>query len=172
MLQRSVSAPLGRSMSNSTIGTVGSTDFDFEESTSALRALSRLPPTFSREASQKIRTNGVVKIYNNSARWNLEKPWTIDNEDWSGSGFIIEGRIIATNAHVADGAKMLTLRKQADCQRYPARVLAIAHQVDLAFLTVDDEEFWSNAIELEITTELVSFQDEVHVIGYPTGGDR
>ena len=67
--------------------------------------------------------------------------------------------------------KVLTVRKQADGKRFPARVIAVASQCDLAFLIVDDEEFWANAIVLTISPELVHFQDQVHVIGYPTGGE-
>ena len=120
---------------------------------------------------QQIRTNGVVKIFNAAAANNLIKPWTIDNNEWTGSGFIISDRIIVTNAHVAGQAKMMTIRKLVDGRRFPAKVIAMADQVDLAFITVDDEEFWSNALELEISPDLVRFQDEVHVVGYPTPGD-
>jgi hypothetical protein len=101
------------------------------------------------------------------------RPWVIANSSHTGSGFIIADRLIATNAaaHVAEHGKVLTLRKQADGRRFPARVVALASQVDLAFLTVDDEEFWSNAFVLQISPKLVRFQDQVHVIGYPSGGD-
>lgn len=124
----------------------------------------RLPPDFSRVQMQKIRTNGCVKVSNSSAKWNYKKPWTKDNSSWMGSGFIIAGRIIVTNAHVAEHGKVLTLRKQADGKRYPAKVLAMAEQVDLAFLTVEDEDFWANALELTITDDLVRFQDEVSYV--------
>ena len=40
----------------------------------------------------------------------------------------------------------------------------MAEQVDLAFLTVEDEDFWVNALELTITDELVRFQDEVSYV--------
>jgi S1-C subfamily serine protease len=118
-----------------------------------------------------IRARGVVKIFSDTAVPSLMKPWVIDNSSHTGSGFIIADRLIATNAHVADHGKVLTLRKQADGRRFPARVVALANQVDLAFVTVDDEEFWSNAFVLQISPKLVRFQDQVHVIGYPTGGD-
>jgi S1-C subfamily serine protease len=122
-----------------------------------------------------IRARGAVKtrIFSNTAEPLLMRPWVIANSSHTGSGFIIADRLIATNAaaHVAEHGKVLTLRKQADGRRFPARVVALASQVDLAFLTVDDEEFWSNAFVLQISPKLVRFQDQVHVIGYPSGGD-
>jgi len=160
--------PLRRSVSLPIHSAVGSHD---DVSSMGESYIPRLPPDFSRFQMQKIRTNGCVKILNSSARWNHRKPWTMDNSNWTGSGFIITDRIIVTNAHVAQHGKVLTLRKQADGKRYPAKLLATAEQVDLAFLTVEDEEFWANALELTVTDELVRFQDEVHVVGYPTGGD-
>jgi S1-C subfamily serine protease len=120
---------------------------------------------------QSIRARGVVKIFSETAIPSLIKPWAIDHYSHTGSGFIIGDRLIATNAHVADHGKVVTLRKQADGRRFRARVIAMASQVDLAFITVDDEEFWLNALVLQISSELVHFQDQVHVIGYPTGGD-
>ncbi|KAL8428154.1 hypothetical protein ACSSS7_007361 [Eimeria intestinalis] len=50
--------------------------------------------------------------------------------------------------------------------KYPARVLAIAHECDLALLTVDDDEFWEQTQGLEFG------EDGVIVLGYPRGGDN
>ena len=143
---------------------------DFERRSSPFPLL-RSVSNEQRVKMQDIRKNGVVKVFTDSSAFSKSKPWTIHNASFTGSGFIIENHIIVTNAHVIEGGKMVTVRKLSDGTRYMARVLAVANDVDLAFITVDDEEFWGNYVELEISSQLVRFQDEVQVVGYPQGGD-
>ena len=54
------------------------------------------------------------------------------------SGFIVKGKLIITNAHSVAYSTLVQVRKQGESQKYTARVLAAAHDCDLAVLTVDD----------------------------------
>merc|ERR1712232_1543804 len=54
-----------------------------------------------------------------------------------------------------------------------ARVVAICHEVDLALLSVDDEEALEGIVPLPLAKPdtLPRVFDKVHVVGYPVGGD-
>lgn len=115
--------------------------------------------------------SAIVKIFtvvNMPDYWN---PWSMRGTgSGTGSGAIIRGRRILTNAHVVGNQTFIQVRRFGDARRYPARVVAVAHEVDLALLTVDDDAFWGDVEGLELG-ELPNAQDEVFVYGFPMGGD-
>jgi S1-C subfamily serine protease len=88
----------------------------------------------------------------------------------SGSGFIIGGQRILTNAHVVDGATLVEVRRHGEADRLQARVLWVSHTSDLALLTVDSPAFFNAVAPLELG-ELPALQQEVTVLGFPMGGD-
>ena len=88
----------------------------------------------------------------------------------TGSGAIIDGNLILTNAHVVSDLAFLQVRRYGDTQRYPARLVAISHQCDLALITVDDPNFFIGIDSLPIG-ELPATNQEVLVFGFPMGGD-
>jgi S1-C subfamily serine protease len=88
----------------------------------------------------------VVKIFATFSEPNFTQPWANrPQQKGSGSGFIVSGRRILTNAHVTAYATSVEVRKHGDASKYPARVVAVSHEVDLCILTVDKEAFWSDA---------------------------
>lgn len=115
--------------------------------------------------------DAIVKIFtvvNTPDYWN---PWSMRGTgSGTGSGAIIRGRKILTNAHVVGNQTFIQVRRFGDARRYPARVLAVAHEVDLALLEVEDDAFWADVEGLELG-ELPNAQDEVFVYGFPMGGD-
>lgn len=48
----------------------------------------------------------------------------------------------------------------------------MAHDCDLAVLTVDDPAFFKGVPALELSTDLPRLQEELVVVGYPLGGDQ
>ena len=88
-----------------------------------------------------------------------------------GSGFIISGSRIMTNAHVVSNAKFINIDKDGDPKKYPARVVHIAHDCDLAVLTVDNNDFFSGMNELEVG-DIPALHSTVTAYGYPIGGER
>ena len=113
----------------------------------------------------------IVKIYTTKNWPSYFNPWSmLVSEAVTGSGCIIEGRRILTNAHVVEDQTFIQVRRHGDPNRYQARVLHIAHEVDLALLTVDDPKFFSGVQSLKLG-ELPALRQEVLVYGFPVGGD-
>lgn len=117
--------------------------------------------------------SGVVKIYSTFQEENYLMPWQSGRiARGTGTGFIISGKRILTNAHVVSNAKLIYVQKDDDPSRYVARVAFITHDNDIAMLTVEDENFFDGTVSLEMADTLPLLNDEVVVMGYPMGGDR
>ncbi len=117
-------------------------------------------------------SDSVVKVFVTSNPVDYARPWqTLGSQASTGSGCIIDGNRILTNAHVVADHTFIQVRKQSSSRKYTARVLAIGHDCDLALLTVDDPEFFSDLKPLTLG-ELPNLQDSVLVIGFPLGGDK
>ena len=114
----------------------------------------------------------VVRIYTVSQIPDYLVPWAPggSGEGW-GTGFILSGRRILTNAHVVSNARFITLEKENDSRRYEAKVKFIAHDCDLAMLEVVDSSFFEGTAELTLG-RVPALDSTVAVLGYPIGGDR
>ena len=121
-------------------------------------------------ANQAVR-DAIVKIYTVHKSPDYYNPWSMHGSRQStGSGCIIKGKKILTNAHVVSDQTFVQIRKNGQSKRYTARVLNVSHHADLALLTVDDPKFFENTTPLDIG-ELPESQKEVLVYGFPLGGD-
>ena len=112
----------------------------------------------------------IVKIYTVSKSPNYQEPWNSVVHRSSGSGSIISGNRILTNAHVVANQTFLEVKKYGDTKRYQARVLQVSHDTDLALLEVEDTNFFNETVPLVFGT-LPNMQDKVTVYGYPMGGN-
>ena len=116
--------------------------------------------------------DAVVKVFVTSNDVDYYRPWqSKGSESSSGSGCVITGNRVLTNAHVVNGNTFIQVRKESDPRKYTARVEAIGHDSDLAFLKVDDPHFFDGIVPFEIG-ELPNLQEMVVALGYPTGGDK
>ncbi|MBN1124467.1 MAG: trypsin-like peptidase domain-containing protein [Sedimentisphaerales bacterium] len=88
-----------------------------------------------------------------------------------GSGFIIEGDRILTNAHNVSNAKYVEVKKQNLPKRYPAIIMYVGHDCDLAMLTVLDKSFFEGTIPLELG-DLPEVNSTVQTYGFPVGGQQ
>src|SRR5690242_16158247 len=88
-----------------------------------------------------------------------------------GSGFVIKGKRIMTNAHVVSWGRQIIVRKYQDPRPYVAEVEYVGHDCDLAVLTVQDERFFENLQPLELG-ELPKVRSAVITCGYPAGGEE
>jgi S1-C subfamily serine protease len=114
----------------------------------------------------------LVRIEATSQDPDYKAPWNPgDVSGGVGAGFIIGGNRIMTNAHVVSNARFLTVSKEGDPKPRPARVLFIAHDCDLALLTVDEPEFFKGTAALELGG-IPAIESVVSVYGYPIGGNR
>jgi S1-C subfamily serine protease len=117
-------------------------------------------------------SKSVVKIYTVSDSYSYDNPWqTTGQSKGTGSGCIIEGRRILTNAHVISNSTFIQVKKAGEAKRYTAKVDSVSHHSDLAILTVDDNEFFKDSSPVQIG-ELAEVRDKVAVYGFPTGGDE
>jgi len=116
--------------------------------------------------------DAMVRIQATSQSPNYRIPWNSgDVSGGVGAGFMIGKNRIMTNAHVVSNARFLAVSKEGDPQPYPARVLFIAHDCDLALLTVDDPKFFKDTVDLPFGG-VPEIESSVSVYGYPIGGDR
>jgi S1-C subfamily serine protease len=136
----------------------------------ALLVLTLVVPAGTVLAENDVR-NSIVKIYCVSSSPDYDNPWNMFGPQYgSGSGCIISGNRILTNAHVVSDQTYLQVRLHGHSKKYKARLLAVSHEADLALLTVDDRAFFRDADALKIG-ELPHVQQEVTVYGFPRGGD-
>ncbi|CAB4275562.1 unnamed protein product [Prunus armeniaca] len=116
--------------------------------------------------------DSVVKIFTVSSSPNYFLPWQNKSQRESmGSGFVIPGKKILTNAHVVADHTFVLVRKHGSPAKYRAQVKAVGHECDLAILSVESEEFWNGVNSLELG-DIPFLQEAVAVVGYPQGGDN
>jgi S1-C subfamily serine protease len=115
--------------------------------------------------------NSVVKIFSAVRLPDLGKPWTKQApKDLTGSGVVIEGKRILTNAHVVLYAGQVQVQGNQSGDKISARVEAIAPGIDLAVLKLDDETFFDTRPPLPRANTLPAIKDAVMAYGFPTGG--
>jgi S1-C subfamily serine protease len=113
----------------------------------------------------------MVKIYCVQNAPDYDNPWNMSGPEMvSGSGCVIEGNRILTNAHVVSDHTYILVRLHGQFQKYQARILAISHEADLALLSVDNSEFFEGVKPLTFG-KLPEVEQEVVVCGFPEGGD-
>jgi S1-C subfamily serine protease len=115
--------------------------------------------------------DSMVKIYCMQNEPDYDNPWNMSGpEAFSGSGCVIEGNRILTNAHVVSNQTYIMVRLHGQSQKHPAKVIAVSHEADLALLTVEDSSFFAGIKPLKFGG-LPEIEQEVVVCGFPEGGD-
>ena len=114
----------------------------------------------------------VIRIMTSSQQPVWDAPWRFEPiRRSSGSGFLIRGKRIVTNAHVVSWAKQILVHRYQDPRPYLARVKFIAHDCDLALLEVEDENFFDGLEPLKFG-DLPKVRSAVVTYGYPAGGEQ
>lgn len=114
----------------------------------------------------------VVQIMVFSQRPDWDEPW-----NWmpvgrsSGTGFVIHGERIVTNAHLAAWAKQILVRRYQDSRPFQAQVAFIGHDCDLAILEVSEPGFFKDVEPLPLGN-LPKVRSTVVTYGYPAGGEQ
>ncbi len=116
-------------------------------------------------------SKSVVKIYTVSDSYSYDNPWqTTGQSKGTGSGCIIDGKRILTNAHVISNSTFIQVKKAGEARRCTAKVDSVSHHADLAILTVEDNEFFK--IHLLYRLEITGVRDKVPFTVSPQGGRR
>lgn len=117
--------------------------------------------------------DSVVKVQVYSARYDYEAPWRIlPVRSGSGTGFLIGGGRILTNAHVVRDARQILVKRHHVADPFLARVEAVANDCDLAVLRIDDPKFHDGLNPLRIGKGLPPRKSKVTTYGYPAGGQE
>lgn len=118
--------------------------------------------------------DAVVKISVTQRSPNFGQPWTKSAaQEASGTGFIIEGRRILTNAHVVQYASQIYVQPHQSADKLPAKVLAISRAIDLAVIgLVEEDSFFESRQGLPLAEGLPPIKGTVNVYGYPLGGEQ
>jgi S1-C subfamily serine protease len=114
----------------------------------------------------------VVRITTTAVEPDYKAPWNSGAIGRGiGAGFVIDGSRILTNAHVISNSRYLTVERDGDPNKYPARVLFVAHDCDLALITVDAPEFFKNMTPVQFGG-IPDLESVVSAYGFPIGGER
>ena len=115
--------------------------------------------------------NSVVKIFATVRYPDPYKPWSKQSpREITGSGAVIAGKRILTNAHVVLYASQIQVQANQAGDKLAATVEAVAPGIDLAVLKLDDESFFEAHPALAVAKTLPEIKDAVLVYGYPQGG--
>ncbi len=122
------------------------------------------------EAKDEIR-DSVVKVHVTQRFPSFTQPWTKASPRKSaGSGVVIEGNRILTNAHVVIYADQIFVQPNQSTEKLSARVAAMSPGMDLAVITLDDESFFKGRRALPLAKGIPDIRDKVNCYGYPIGG--
>jgi len=117
--------------------------------------------------------DSVVKIYVTRREPDFVRPWNKANpQEAAGSGVVIAGKQILTNAHMVRYASQVLVQANQSTEKVPAKVKAVAHGMDLAVLQIDEPGFFDQRPAVPVAQELPSLKQTVSVYGYPIGGEQ
>lgn len=124
---------------------------------------------FGANDKEDMTKQAIVKIYTVAKVPNYLSPWDSAMQSFTGSGAIIEGGYILTNAHVVANEAFMEVQRYGERKRYIATVYAVSHQADLALLKVKDKAFFKGVTPLKFG-KLPEVEQQIVVYGYPMGG--
>ena len=114
----------------------------------------------------------VIQVFTFTQQPVWDAPWRFEAvRRMGGSGFVIKGKRIMTNAHVVSWGREIIVRRYQDPRPYVADVEYVGHDCDLAVLTVKDERFFDRLEPLDLG-ELPKVRSAVVTYGYPAGGEE
>jgi S1-C subfamily serine protease len=117
--------------------------------------------------------DSVVKVIASVRYPNPVRPWAkSQSREVIGSGVVIEGNKILTNAHLVLYATEVHVQARPGDDKIEAKVEAVGPDVDLALLTVKEAAFFRKRPPLARARKSARAQDNVLVYGFPVGGDN
>jgi len=115
--------------------------------------------------------NAVVKVFSTMRYPDVIRPWTKQQpSEATGSGVVIDGQRILTNAHVVLYASQVQVQANQAGDKISATVEAIAPGIDLAVLKLEDASFFDTHAPIKRAAAVPQIKDAVLAYGFPTGG--
>ena len=131
-------------------------------------------PKTATEPSPKIAheaESAVVKVFSTIRRPDVARPWSkAAPVEATGSGVVVEGKRILTNAHVIAYASQVQVQGNQSGDKISATVEAVDSGIDLAVLKLEDDSFFDKRPPLPRASILPQIKDPVLAYGFPTGG--
>jgi S1-C subfamily serine protease len=112
----------------------------------------------------------VIDIASSEDEKNYRDHGTSHHENNSSSTTPPKRLRVMTNAHSVEYGTMIQVQRRGGERKYQATIEVLANECDLAILSIESTEFWQDLHPLEFGP-LPALQEEVDVIGYPTGGE-
>lgn len=127
-------------------------------------------PALAPESQRRVE-DSVVKVFSTIRQPDTTKPWTKQSpQEATGTGVIIEGHRILTNAHVVLYASQVQVQANQAGDKISATVEFAAPGIDLAVLKLEEDSFFDHRPPLQRANLLPEVKDAVMAYGFPTGG--
>ncbi|MGJ8632884.1 MAG: trypsin-like peptidase domain-containing protein [Luteolibacter sp.] len=137
---------------------------------SLIAACSLTPLSAQNTSSGSYRS--VLRIEVATQTPDYKTPWNAGRFSGGiGSGFLIGKNQILTNAHVVSNHQRVLVTIHGSPTKYPAKVEFIAHDCDLALLSLEDFSDFEDFPIFQLG-DIPALESLVTVIGYPVGGER
>ena len=126
-----------------------------------------LPNAYAESQTNAIE-NSVVKIFSTVRYPDPYQPWTKRSPtEITGSGVVIDGKRILSNAHVVLYASRVQVQANQGGDKIFATVEAVAPGIDLAVLKLDDESFFDTHPPCAILNQSAGHQGCRHGLWLP-----
>jgi S1-C subfamily serine protease len=115
----------------------------------------------------------TVQVTSTHAAPDLSKPWArLPIRTVSGSGFVVTGQRILTNAHLVEYATDIQIAGNRGEDKFSAHVVALDPVMDLALLKLDDETFFTSHPALPFDGTMPPVGETLHVYGMSEGSNN
>jgi len=115
--------------------------------------------------------DAVVDVKVVSAEYDYDSPWKSSSQArFRGSGFLIEGGYILTNAHVVQNQLFIEVKSQNGKTTY-ADLIAVSHVGDLALLALEDPTIMQGVTPLKIRNHMAELNEKILIVGFPSIGE-
>jgi len=130
-----------------------------------------IPIVAGAEGDDAKTSKSVVKIFASLHSPNVYRPWAKESpSEATGSGVVISGKRILTNAHVVNRASQVFIQFDKSSEKLAASAVAVAPGIDLAVPKLDNESAFDDHPALPVSSKLPGLQQAVFAYGYPEGG--
>ncbi|WP_406696799.1 trypsin-like peptidase domain-containing protein [Singulisphaera sp. Ch08] len=115
--------------------------------------------------------DSVVRVYATIRVPNPVRPWAKQNPvELMGTGVIVDGKTILTNAHLLLYADDVTVQGRQGGDRFEGKVATVGPGIDLATVTVNESKFFETRPPMPRAAQRPSSNVGVVVYGFSVGG--